>query len=187
MIVGFTGKKQSGKSTASKYVAHKYNLRRVNFKDALVHEIKDRFPDLLKSIIEVMERVDFNDLNPWTIDRLFQDKPPLMRSLLQNHGTNVRRMDNGNYWVNQWKAETIGKDVVVDDVRFLNEAEAIRERGGVIIRITRLGLSSSDNHISEIEMDQITPDFTITVDTGDFATLYRQLEEIVSSITHGTP
>ena len=41
------------------------------------------------------------------------------------------------------------KGVVVTDVRFDNEAKAIRDLGGKIVRITRPGLESDDTHRSE--------------------------------------
>ena len=36
MIIAFTGKKQTGKSTACAYLEEKYGFTRVNFKDALI-------------------------------------------------------------------------------------------------------------------------------------------------------
>jgi len=54
--------------------------------------------------------------------------------------------------------------IVFSDVRFLNEAEAIREAGGVIWRVTRPGIADSGgvaNHPSEVEQDKINPDLII--------------------------
>jgi adenylate kinase family enzyme len=87
MIVAFTGKKQNGKSTAAAYVAEKYGFVRINFKDALVAETLANFPVLLDEIIEVMDRREYDGMNPWTHERLIKEKPPLMRALLQNNGT----------------------------------------------------------------------------------------------------
>ena len=94
MIIGLTGKKQNGKSTAAEHLSDKHNFVRINFKDALVAEIRERFPNLLEAIIEIMDRTDYDGMNPWTVDRLFKEKPPLMRALLQNYGTEVRRIDD---------------------------------------------------------------------------------------------
>ena len=102
MIIGFTGYKQSGKSTAAKYLEEKYNFTRINFKDALVQEIKDNFPDLLEEICLIYEEFSFpkeGDGVDFGIENMFQTKPPLMRALLQNYGTEVRRKDDQHYWV----------------------------------------------------------------------------------------
>lgn len=181
MIIGFTGKKRSGKSTASEYVMQLTGGTRINFKDALVEEITNLFPDLLNAIIDTMDVVAYDGVKQWDVKRLFEEKPPLVRRLMQNYGTNVCRGDDSFYWVKRWKekvAETTGV-IIVDDVRFLNEARAVRDAGGIIIRIEREGLESEDTHQSEVEMDYIEDNFCISVKTGDFNTLYQELNKII--------
>lgn len=54
-----------------------------------------------------------------------------------------------DFWLNAWREGLpVGQPVVVDDVRFENEAQAIRDLGGVVIEIKRPGLEPSD-HRSE--------------------------------------
>lgn len=174
MIYAFTGKKRSGKSTASKYIG---GTRR-NFKDRMVLEMKKRLPNHMKSIAKVMELLTGE---VWTIERLFDEKPEPFRTLMQDYGTGVRRGDDPDYWVKLWKemVRMTGGDVVVDDVRFLNEAAAVKELGGIIIRINRIDMEQDgDTHQSEVEMDQIVADHTINVMTGDFETLYAELDKI---------
>lgn len=187
-LIAFTGKKRSGKSTASTYVQSKHQCERVNFKDALVHELMHNFPELIEAIAEAQEEAT-EEL--WTIKRLFDEKPPLMRTLMQNYGTNVRRHDYGEYWVDRWKESVwplklTFKDIVVDDVRFLNEAQAVRELGGIVVRIVRRGQESLDTHVSEQEMDDIEPDYTIAVDSGDLAGLEKQLDDIIKTVWQNT-
>jgi len=94
MKIGICGYKGSGKSVVAQYLADEYKFKRVNFKDALVSEVKERFPDLIQTMIEVMDRVAYDGVEHWTYERLIKDKPPLMRTLLQNYGTEVRRKDD---------------------------------------------------------------------------------------------
>ncbi len=181
MIIGLTGKKQNGKSTAAQYVADKYGFVRLNFKDALVAEIKERFPNVLEAIIEVMDRSAYDGMKPWTIDRLFKDKPPIFRALMQNFGGEVRRRDHEDYWVVMWlKQASKHKNVVVDDVRFLNEAQAVRDMGGMIIRIVRADYNNNDSHVSETEMDSIEADDSVTVVSGEEGIEY--LKKFMDSI-----
>lgn len=180
MILAFTGKKQSGKSTASNYIQNKTDAIRINFKDALITEVKHNFPQLLDAMIQMMSQHYWNGLHEWTVERLIREKPPLMRALLQNYGTEVRRKDDPDYWVKQWKTKVDGMhSVICDDVRFLNEAQAVKDMGGKVIRIERYDMESADTHSSEMEMDLIVPDITIAVKTGDFDALYRALDNLM--------
>ena len=63
-----------------------------------------------------------------------------VRTMLQYFGTDIRRKQDENYWVKQ-ATEIIQqyKDNVIiylTDVRYPNEAEAIKELGGIVVRLT---------------------------------------------------
>lgn len=94
---------------------------------------------------------------------------------LQWFGTDVVRAKNPDAWVDM-AMEFAKTDVVsvFDDVRFPNEADAIRSRGGVIIRLIgdpagiRAASTRDKNHESETAMDDYpcdlelyTPGFTV--------------------------
>lgn len=160
MIIGFTGKKQSGKTEASMCLN---GFKLLNFKDALINEIRSGFPKLLEEICRAEAQLN---LDWYNVDKLFKKKPPLMRALMQNYGTDVRRKDEENYWTDRWldRVRYMDTNIVVDDVRFINEAEAVRLVDGIIIRIERPGLTNQDTHVSELEMDEIEADITIVND-----------------------
>lgn len=173
MIIGLTGFKQVGKSTAAKYLESKGFVRH-DFKDALVAEIKEKFPDLLEEIRYTESETE--------VGNLFQTKPPLMRALMQNYGTEVRRGDDPDYWVKKWAKNSYGHaKIVCDDVRFLNEASKVKERGGIIIRLTRPDMPTGGTHRSETEQLEIVADHTIECEAGDFEKLYRELDKIVDN------
>lgn len=182
-IIAFTGFKQTGKSTAAKYLESKGYVRH-NFKDALVQELKDGFPDLLREIDSQWKKDLIRggatyDVLDWD---LFDKKPPLMRALMQNYGTDVRRKEDPDYWVKQWAKNSYGHDkIVCDDVRFINEAAKVKERGGIIIRLTRPDITSGGEHSSETEQLQIEVDYTIECVPGDHEHLYRELDKIVDN------
>lgn len=182
MIIGLTGQKQAGKTTVSKYLRDYYGFTQLNFKDELIAELKERFPELLRTILEQRSEYD----NYQTIDQLFVTKPPLIRALMQNYGTEVRRKDYDKYWVKRWLdsfKNLSTKRVVTDDVRFLNEAEAIKDNGGVIIRVVRLDLDDDDQHSSETENIMIKEDFTLYSRTGEQKKLYSGVEQILKDIS----
>lgn len=182
MIIGFTGKMRTGKSTACGIVKDILpNTMSVNMKDGLVAEMRERLPDVLERLGAVYTM---------SIDELFTVKPPVMRALMQNYGTEVRRADDPSYWINKWKdtaiemLETGAADhIVVDDVRFLNEAKAVTDMGGIIVRVVRNDVSNKDIHQSETEMDDIIADVTITAQQANFKLLERNLEEVIRQNT----
>jgi hypothetical protein len=176
MIIGFVGFKHVGKSTAAKYLQEKYGGVRINMKDALVAEIKQNFPDTLREL---------GDKYTLSIDELFEQKPPIMRALLQNYGTEVRRRDADDYWVNKWKesvSQSHGQLITVDDVRFLNEAEAVTSQGGVLIRLVREDIDTGGTHASETEQVAIDTEYVIHCKGGDEDTLYRSLDAVISTL-----
>lgn len=78
------------------------------------------------------------------------------RQALKWLGTEWGRLLVGqDLWVNIWadKAQqelAWGRNVVVDDCRFLNESRAVRRLGGVVVRIHRPDLKvAADGHASE--------------------------------------
>lgn len=163
-LIAFTGKKRSGKSTCADWLVNK-GFKKLNFKDALIAEIKTNFPDLLKVIGDD-----------------FENKTDAMRALMQNYGTEVRRKDNEYYWIEQWIESYLpieNDNVVVDDCRFLNEASVIKNFDGIIIRVIRHGFNG-DEHQSETEQDSISPDYEIVAETLD--ELYKKLGELYENI-----
>lgn len=186
MIIGLIGFKQVGKSTAAKYLEEKYGFVRHNMKDALVAELRQNFPDLLRIMAEDNYYVEGSPESlEAAINKLFEEKPPEMRALLQNYGTEVRRKDDDYYWTNQWRLKGAeyhreGKSVVVDDVRFLNEAEAVKVQQGILIRLTRPDITTGGSHASETEQLEIVADYTIECQPDGHEALYKALDDILA-------
>lgn len=113
--------------------------------------------------------------------------------LLQWWGTEYRRSQDQNYWVNQWKAAVNPNAFIVfsTDMRFFNEAQAIKDLGGYTIQINRLNVdgtpfvdtSRDPNHPSERQLDYYNYDFKITVKTGDLVLLDEWAVTLVHYLT----
>jgi hypothetical protein len=180
MIIGFTGKAQSGKSTACQMVQGDLpDVIRVNFKDGLVNEMKKNFPNTLKGLGALMGEV--NATQDFSLERLFDTKPTTMRAFMQEYGTEVRRGDDQDYWIKIWKETVLANQefhIVCDDVRFLNEAKALKEMGGVLVRIKRDDITDTGNHQSEMEMDQIEVDYTFNAVKDGHEQLHAQIREL---------
>lgn len=175
MVIGLCGYKGSGKSTAADWLVKEHGFRKINFKDALVEEMKLLYPDTLKQIALVYGVAE---------DELFDLKPAVMRALMQNHGTEIRRAQNPNHWVDQWieKIKHTTGNIVTDDVRFANEQSALSEGGGVLVRIVRKGQQPDTTHVSEREHENFKEDFTLEIEDGDIKQLYNQIDNVINTI-----
>lgn len=100
------------------------------------------------------------------------------RHAMQTLGTEWgRNWIDYNFWVNVWINSIKDHNrVVVDDVRFENEATAIRQEGGVVVFVSRPGVETTDNHSSE--KLGFMPDWIIT--NGD--TVEQLVEQLVKGV-----
>lgn len=143
LIIGISGKKQHGKDTIAAAVQNYCTDNGLRF-------IKLAFADALKD--EVCSAL--------TITRKHLDEHKhLFRVIMQWWGCYKRDQVMKDYWVsrtfNKMLKEMNDHDVIViSDVRFLNEAERIKEIGGKLWRVNRTDLAHSlDFHPSETELD----------------------------------
>ena len=77
------------------------------------------------------------------------------RHLLQTLGTEWgRQCVSPDVWLRVWQARAARFErVVVDDVRFENEAELVRGLGGEMWMVQRAGVSNTSTHASEGSLD----------------------------------
>lgn len=139
MKVAFIGTMMSGKTTAADYLVDTYGFTRLAFADP----VKYIAADLLNHMIDVLGTYTGNrdSSYDWTYNQIQKRKgEPQVRKLLQLVGTELGRelLGHENVWVDILvdRANTYDS-VVVDDCRFPNELEALRESGFHIVRITR--------------------------------------------------
>jgi hypothetical protein len=97
------------------------------------------------------------------------------RRLLQDLGMAMRRFDE-NFWIHKAQNSMKGGPCVFTDVRFQNEADFIRESGGIIVRVVRPWLKVSE-HESEAGQLRIHSDQSILND-GSIEHMHAQLLEI---------
>ncbi|NYI06078.1 deoxynucleotide monophosphate kinase family protein [Allostreptomyces psammosilenae] len=114
---------------------------------------------------------------------------PEVRRVLQQSGQAVRKYDP-DFWV-RVTTEAVdacaGWDlpVVVTDCRYPNEAQALRERGFLLVRIERRGAEdelSEDarTHESENALNDYDPDVSVT-NSGSIDQLYAAIDSLVRS------
>jgi hypothetical protein len=168
MIIGLSGYARSGKDEAAKVLVEQHGFTRIAFADKLRDFLYALNPLVSNNLYlksddigwhlwgknEPMRVRDVIDYAGWDG---YKESPygQEIRELLQRLGTEAGRQVLGeNIWVD---SAFIGldpnKNYVITDVRFPNEAEAVRERGGCLWRINRAGIGPANNHASELSLD----------------------------------
>lgn len=163
-LIGLVGLRRSGKDTAAAALESK-DCGYTNFKFAgalkcMLHAYliyRGATEDLAAQMID-------GDLKE-TTTTLFAGWTP--RYAMQTLGTEwARNLLSNSFWVDTLIGAIQGHErVVVSDVRFPNEADAIRKAGGKIIKIRRPG-ASVDGHASEALIESINADAIIMNDEG---------------------
>ena len=104
------------------------------------------------------------------------------RELLQKLGTDaIRNGLHENAWVNALMHEYREDKWIITDCRFHNEAFAVRDRGGIIVRVNRPGNGPVNNHISETAIDGFDFDYVINND-GDLEDLRTKVKDLLNYI-----
>lgn len=157
--IAFGGRAGSGKSTAAKYLSDKYSGHVLAFADPL-YEL----------LAHTQQYLGF----PIQKDREY----------LQTIGMWARKHDQ-DVWVNKLaeKSEILSlkKPCFISDLRFINEMRYLKDHNYITVLILR---DTTDllNHPSETELsDPVLWDHVIE-NNGTLDELYRQLDELITSL-----
>lgn len=159
-LIGILGKKKSGKDTTGNYLIENYKFKRYAFADP-IKKITEILFDFSEEQLNGDKRKDAVDFR-WYITP---------REAFQKIGTEFgqdiiyslfpklkQRLGNEIIWVKlfkQWYEKNNKSDIVITDVRFPHEIEAIKFLGGIIVKIERDNVPL-DKHISEQYIDNIS-------------------------------
>jgi hypothetical protein len=136
-LIGLCGLAGCGKSTAAAYLEQVYGYARVRFADPL--------KDMMRAL-GLSEREIEGDLKEVPCEKLGGKTP---RYGMQTVGTEWgRELIADDLWIRAWASRLPVGPVVAEDCRFQNEAEAIKERGGILIRLVGRG-GIAGGHASE--------------------------------------
>jgi hypothetical protein len=186
MIIGINGYAGSGKDTVGTI------LQQI---DRDSHwEIK-KWAGKLKQVAELLtgipvEKFEDQEFKKTNLGKQWNDRinnPMSVRDFLQKLGTEgLRDGLHTNTWVNALMADykcvpadraPNGWDCnnwIITDTRFPNEAQAIKDADGIIIRVTRPGIGPVNDHPSETGLNQWNFDYEIQND--------GTLENLINSV-----
>lgn len=140
MILGICGLISSGKDTIADYLTTSHGFKRVSFAASLKDAVsmvfgwdRELLEGTTKSSREWREQKD-----EWWSNRLGMDITP--RWVLQYWGTDILRK---HFHTDIWVASAENKlrqstdNIVITDCRFSNEIDAVKNAGGITLRVER--------------------------------------------------
>ncbi|MFF4054647.1 hypothetical protein ACFYZ0_02525 [Streptomyces sp. NPDC001708] len=158
LIVGLSGYSRSGKNSAAEALVQ-YGWRQAAFADKLREFLLAVDPVIpgpygtgnLRLSILIREA-------GWEYAK---DHYPEVRALLQRTGTEAgRKLLGPNVWVDAlFEEHADASGLVVPDVRFPNEAKAIADRGGVLIRVVRPGVGPAKDKAGRVHESEEALDY----------------------------
>lgn len=166
-VIGFIGPAGCGKTTLSKHLVNNIpNSISLSFSDTMRNFISHLFPIDPEKLI--------NEKDQYTTPEMFWQGEHLTYGRLQQvFGTEIGRGLSKNVWVHHLENKLVYlltststppvNLVIIDSIRFLNEAGMLRNYGARLIKLTRPGNAGSrkQNHQSETEMAAIQPDYEL--------------------------
>lgn len=186
-LIGVMGRKRAGKDSVAQALMANGGYHRFAFADPLKEMAYNVDPYVFvgadPSIVDG-ERlwIRLSDLIEKVGWEEAKDNADVRRFLQRLGKEGVRDVLGEDTWVDKTlndyviPALNVGTSIVVPDVRFLNEVQAIRRLGGDIWRVDRPDLPpDKDMHASEQAWRRVKPDVVITND-GTMLDLYNQVK-----------
>lgn len=150
-LIGLVGKKRVGKDTAAKFLIEDHGFVRYAFADPIRAVLLDLDPICQVAASEGRRLSSIVAVRGWEAAKETIE----VRRLLQHLGTDMRNRVDLDVWLSTTMRRVLNetKPVVITDVRFPNEADAIEAAGGLLVRIVRASAPNDDRHVSETALD----------------------------------
>ncbi len=183
-LIGLLGRKRCGKDTLGSYMIEKYDYDRYAFADPIKDILKTMFDLSEHQLNYDKEKIDERwGVSPRIILQKFGTE--ICRNNLENFIPNIK-LDGDTLWVKLFKIfyeKNKDKDIVITDVRFIDEINAIKSFGGKIVKLNRDNLEF-DGHSSEKDIDNYNPDLIdYTIDNNyTYYDLYSQIDTFLNLI-----
>lgn len=158
VIIGVAGYAQAGKDTVGRILKER-GFDRLAFADALRDMLYALNPAVVVRTGTKFDVRHIVDLHGWEWAKAHTD----IREYLQRLGTEAgRKVLGSDIWVRTAMAKVQpGGSYVFTDVRFPNEAKAIKDVGGEVWRVERPGTGPANDHPSETALDDWDYDFVL--------------------------
>lgn len=178
MIIGLSGYAQTGKDTIANHLINKYGFTRVAFADPIREAVYKLNPNINIADMRGVPLATAVDRLGWEMVKVESSDA---RWLLQRMGTEVGREIFGeNFWVDQAMKKALEhENVVITDVRYPNELQAILEHSGTVWRVIKGDTGAVNRHASETALDDY--DFEYIIFNNDtIESLYESVDSFMN-------
>jgi hypothetical protein len=170
MLIGVSGYARAGKDTVGRLLVENHGFKRVSFALNPWIPIASRVELPTHSVAEMVDAPILaapvkQEMRLRRLQEIVDDdgwerakEVPEVRRILQRLGTEAGREVLGeNVWVDAaFNGVSLDDDIVITDVRFPNEYDAIKTRDGEVWRVSRPGVTATNAHVSETAIDHKT-------------------------------
>jgi dephospho-CoA kinase len=171
MIIGIGHKKQQGKSTLAKMLCNKYGFTEYTFAAKLKNVIDSVF--------------DFDSYYKQHKEEICPKNNTSYRDVCESVGEFFRQKFGSDFWVKQLEKEIDwSRDIVISDVRHLEEVNFLRKKEGTLIKITnpRKIQISEGKHISEFGLDSFAGWDEQIINDGTYEKLEKNMDKILKKL-----
>lgn len=178
MIIGLMGYAREGKDSVADVLVKDFGFTRIAFADKLKEMALLIDPPCPQGTpMSLKQTVEFEG---WESAKEYPDH----RMFLQNLGVAARECLHPDVWIQAaFDDVSLMKDVVIPDVRFLNEIKFVLSHfDGHLLRVERPGHGPVNGHVSEHEWTSQAPEYTIHND-GDLDQLRRMTHAVYRAMT----
>jgi hypothetical protein len=209
-LIGISGKAGSGKDLVGKiiqYLIYCNKFKVIDFEEYDMHSLGYSHPQKIKKFAYKVT-TSYKEITGINFHKLSREEKEIERSKYVKYANKCKEIFGEDVWVNalfcDYKAPTqiaIERtggycnhpeptkfpNWIITDVRFPNEAKAIKDRGGILIRVNRLNSTSQTiyinkrdrTHPSETELDSYS-EFDYAVDNNSsIEDLIEKVREIL--------
>jgi hypothetical protein len=159
-IIGLAGRARSGKDTVATFFEGTHRVV--------------RFAQPVKDAVKVLYGWNDDYVESGIKDRVDPKWGLTPRSAMVHIAQTTRMFAANDFFVKRLFDSWDGEPIVIADVRYKHEVDAIHERGGITIKITREGLNKHDG---EFTVDELETTYQIT-NNDTLGGLRRQINSL---------
>lgn len=176
IIVGFVGTKGVGKDTAADVLVSDHGF------------VRRKFAQPIKEACAMLFQVPEHHFEGPEKEVVVEKHGLSPRQMMQMLGTDMfRNMVNPDFWIRhfeQWCFEqSLNTRVVVTDLRFQNEVDAVKRLGGFIVKIARSAGEgrhrSTDAHVTETGVAHLDGIDAEIENDGSIEELWKKIKALV--------
>jgi hypothetical protein len=164
MIIGISGVARSGKDTLANGFVKIFKEIGVNAQRiALADELRREVHSFIKKTLNI------------DVFNMTDEEKKIVRPFLVFWGTHIRRKQDENCWIKSLeKQRSLNTLTIVSDIRYQNEADWIKNSGGILIHIARL---NEGGEFVEAPNDEERENDPLLIEKSDIAFVWSTVGE----------